>query len=477
MNLPYVQKHKNAFRYRRKYPEDISTVLGKLWHLAPLGKTEAQAADNWKRVNAAYDKAVKDVRDRHREKSPFETYTESVSLIRQLGFDPSSPYDRATFPDDADGEDAAREQAAAEIIERYPLDPSGHPVGMSAAHELLVRSLLNGAPPRPSPRLSDIVSLYKAEKCAGEDKREKKYAQRVDRVAELFTRVIGADAELLSINREDARRFRDALAETGIKPESVRRGINIIRAVVNHAIHENGLANSYSNPFNKLPIANLDAETDVEKRDPLPTDVLQAVRSRVLSRGKTELQLIWRLLEGTGCRLAEITGLRVSDVEVSTATPYITVEWHEDRRVKTKASRRDVPLLGDTLEAAKEALRLAKGRAMLFDAYGNENGPDNASAALMKHVRAVTKNPLHVVHSLRHNMSDWLRAGGAQEREVNLTLGHSLSGTGSRNYGSKPERLRATTEAMKKAHEVKNREAGPIPQETPAEPMRPNVSG
>lgn len=152
MNLPYVQKHKSGFRYRRKYPEDISAVLGKKQHLAPLGKTEAQAAENWKRVDAAFEKTVRAVRDRHREKSPFETYTESVSLIRQLGFDPSSPYDRATLPNDADGEDAAREQAAAEIIERYTVDPdTGHPVGMSAAQELVVRSLLNGAPPPALP--------------------------------------------------------------------------------------------------------------------------------------------------------------------------------------------------------------------------------------------------------------------------------------------------------------------------------------
>jgi integrase len=477
LNLPYVQKHKSGFRYRRKYPEDISAVLGKKQHLAPLGKTEAQAAENWKRVDAAYEKTVKTVRDRHREKSPFETYAESVSLIRQLGFDPSSPYDRATFPKDAHGEDIARAQAAEQIIESYPLDSFGHPEGMSAAHELVVRSLLNGAPPRPSPRLSDAVTLYKAEKCAGDTLLEKKNVQRVDRLAKAFTRTIGADAEVLSITREDARRFRDALLETGIKPESVRRELNVIKAVINHVITEHGLANSYANPFNKLPIANLDNETDLEKRDPLPEGILKAVRSRIVSNSKTELQLVWRLLEETGCRLGEITGLRVSDVEVTGCTPHVSVEWHEDRRLKTKASRRDVPLVGDALEAAKEALRLAKGRAMLFQAYGTENGPTNASAALMKHVRAVTDNPLHVVHSLRHNMADWLRAGAAGEREVNVILGHSLKGVGSRTYGSKAERLRITTEAMKKAHEVKNRQAGPIPQETSAEPMRPNVSG
>jgi integrase len=78
------------------------------------------------------------------------------------------------------------------------------------------------------------------------------------------------------------------------------------------------------------------------------------------------LGLIWRLLESTGCRGAEIVGLRGKDVVLDGLYPHINVAWHEDRRVKTKASIRSAPLVGDALVVAREALTLPEGEAMLF---------------------------------------------------------------------------------------------------------------
>lgn len=64
--------------------------------------------------------------------------------------------------------------------------------------------------------------------------------------------------------------------------------------------------------------------------------------------------------------LAEVAGLRVSDVHLDHAIPHIMVEWHEDRRIKNAVSRRDVPLVGSALGAAKAAVKAAGGAAMLF---------------------------------------------------------------------------------------------------------------
>jgi len=132
---------------------------------------------------------------------------------------------------------------------------------------------------------------------------------------------------------------------------------------------------------------------------------------------KPALGIIWRLLEGTGCRGAEVVGLRVEDVHVTGAYPHIRVMWHEDRRVKTKVSIRLVPLVGDTLEAAMEALDLATGERMLFPSYSHEGGPDAVSQALMKHLRTFTSSKRHVVYSLRHNMKDLLVTACVPERD------------------------------------------------------------
>jgi integrase len=166
---------------------------------------------------------------------------------------------------------------------------------------------------------------------------------------------------------------------------------------------------------------------------------------------QSSLGLIWRLLEGTGCRGAEIAGLRVEDVQLDVLYPHIRVRWHEDRRVKTRVSIRSVPLVGGALEAAKEAVKIADGSRMVFDRYAHAGGPDAVSQALMKHLRKFTENPLHVVYSLRHNMKDYLVTAGVPERDEHRILGHSLGGVGNRVYGGDNAKLKAATDAMTKA--------------------------
>ena len=142
----------------------------------------------------------------------------------------------------------------------------------------------------------------------------------------------------------------------------------MIRAIVERALLEFNLDKTVSNPFQKLEISNYNAAPSVGRnsRLPLPDEVIAEVRERLTTRSKKpELLLIWRLLEGTGCRPSEISGLRVEDVMLDHDTPHIHIEWHEDWRVKTEASHRFVPLAGDALEAAREAVKLSKGEALL----------------------------------------------------------------------------------------------------------------
>lgn len=70
---------------------------------------------------------------------------------------------------------------------------------------------------------------------------------------------------------------------------------------------------------------------------------------------------------------------------------------------------------------------------------------------MMKHIRRVTENPKHVVHSLRHNMKDSLMMAEVSSLDQNLILGHSLGGVGNRTYGGGLTKLRMTTRAMKRA--------------------------
>jgi len=363
-------------------------------------------------------------------------------VIRQLQLDP----EWTGWADEHDAEGNAREVIAEAIVEKYPRDEEGNPVGIGTEDAAALRALAYGAcQARPEPTLVDARRQYEKDKVGDDDKKQKQVA----RIFGLLKDALGRDRTLRSLRREDAREVRDHMLATGLAASSVDRYLNIVRAAFDHAVREFNLT-GLLNPFAKLEAAPRDkAEPDRDKRRPFTAKELKAVDKRIALFARPDLRRIWRMLEGTGCRLAEIAGLRVSDVRLEHAIPHIVVEWHDDRRIKNKVSKRDVPLLGDALEAAKDALEAAKGQAMLFPIYGRKDGASSASAALGKHVRACVDNPKVTTHSLRHLMKDRLRLAGVSKTDQDLVLGHS-SGSVGEDYGG-AARLEMARRALTKA--------------------------
>lgn len=232
----------------------------------------------------------------------------------------------------------------------------------------------------PEPTLGDARKLYLKEHLRAEDpETDSRVVGLANRVIDAAIAALGRDPALSSITREDARQVRDEMLDrvkvTGkgvggkVSAATVSRELSIIAAVINFAKMEFGLSEMTMNPFSRLPVeraAKGQGRKASEKRDPLPPEVLAETRKGVLANASPELALIWRLVEGTGCRIAEVTGLRVADVHVDSDLPHIRIEAHELRRLKTESSRREVPLVGDALKAAKEALRMAsEGQLMI----------------------------------------------------------------------------------------------------------------
>jgi len=87
-----------------------------------------------------------------------------------------------------------------------------------------------------------------------------------------------------------------------------------MKAMIGHAIREFDLIKMVSNPFEALEVGSPSGgEDDVaarDKRKSLPGAVIDAMKGKL----QGELRLIWGLLDGTGCRLSEVSGLRIEDV-------------------------------------------------------------------------------------------------------------------------------------------------------------------
>lgn len=315
----------------------------------------------------------------------------------------------------------------------------------------------------PPVTMLDAKRMYEQEKLGENPGRNAK--NRLERVCRRVEAALGPLGKLPLTDLKDVhgRKLRDymlSLPAHGkggklLAPLTVESELEVVSTMVNLGIKSFDLEKEAKNPFEGISLAtpNKAPQTEWELRDPLPAPVLEAMRVRMTGKlRRPELGLIWRILAGTGCRGAEVVGLRVEDVFIDHKYPHIWVRWHEDRSVKTQTSIRTVPLVGDALEAMKEALALPReGSHMLFARYARENGPDAVSQTLMKHLRAVTNDPRHVVYSLRHNMKDRLVTAGVDHRDENRILGHSLGGVGDRVYGGGEARLKAAFEAMQKA--------------------------
>ena len=255
------------------------------------------------------------------------------------------------------------------------------------------------------PTLADAKQLYLQERIIG-DINERHKTVRIERVMTHLHAVIAPDCLLSDLPRSHAREVLDRmLNKLEMTPITVKRYLCDVSAMVNLGLREFDIRDAI-NPFLNLPI-KIDTVAR-EERDPLPEEVLQFMRERLAVHAAPDIFNIRQIVEGTGCRLGEVTGLLKSDVHTDEATPYIDLVFHDHRRLKTNGSIRRVPLVGDALIAVNYALKEAGDSTFLFPRYGRVRGADSTSAALMKHLRAVSDNPKHTVHSLRHSMEDKL---------------------------------------------------------------------
>ncbi|QIO73935.1 tyrosine-type recombinase/integrase [Rhizobium leguminosarum bv. trifolii] len=300
------------------------------------------------------------------------------------------------------------------------------------------------------PTLEDAKNFYITERVSGnvfaQKKRKTRLAAMMRQVGEALA---GEIPPLPDWTIEHAYQVRDfMLSKEGIKPSTVRRDLNDLKGVF--SLYRDKKLRSMDNPFAGLELPK-SVVSDKAVRDALPGEVVSATRKLIFDKANPDLKAIWRLLEGTGCRLAEVTGLRVQDVVLHGEAPHIKVVAHKGRQLKNASSRRDVPLVDDALSAAHEAIRNAGTGEYAFPRYSGPTGPNTASQSLMKWLRKVTINPLHAVHSLRHNMADRCDLAGVHPTDKAAILGHLNPGATEKHYGSEAVKRIRLTRAMEKA--------------------------
>ncbi len=208
----------------------------------------------------------------------------------------------------------------------------------------------------------------------------------------------------------------------------MKRVFPIIRAIINLSIQEYGL--SCKNAFARTYIPDLE---DTIKRQPIPIDIIRDIQKECMKMNDPNRWLI-ALISDTGMRLSEALGLKVSDIKLDQEIPHLNITPNSARRLKTKSSKRQIPLVGSSLWAAKQ-LCLNVNSEFAFPHYTIKDYcyTNSASAAFNKWLKTKT-NKKFVIHSFRHSIRDRLRSVNCPSEMIDQIGGWSHNNVGTK-YG------------------------------------------
>ena len=214
--------------------------------------------------------------------------------------------------------------------------------------------------------------------------------------------ILAGDKDVSRYTREDAKLYVHHLSEKGNKTATIRRRISSLSAIFNYAYSELGLEKR--NPFSRLIIK---AEgSDRRKRGVFTNAQLKIGYDKALLSGST-VRLAMPILGETGCRLAEIIGMRLDDIDMKQGS--IVIRPNLARRLKTRNSTRTLPLTGYAKLAIERVIQKADGE-WLFPQYikSGKCNATHASNALNKWLKEDFEGL--TAHCLRHSMRDRLRS-------------------------------------------------------------------
>ena len=257
--------------------------------------------------------------------------------------------------------------------------------------------------------------------------RSKTFFQGAHRSIE-YLKDAGGDKPINDMHPSDASVFRDHLFDKGMSSASVKRVFASVKSIINLAIREHGL-----NCTNVFTGAFIPDDAASAKRLPIPAEVIKTIQEECRAINDENRWLV-ALISDTGMRLSEAAGLHVNDIHLDEDIPYVDLKPHPWRPLKTKGSKRHIPLIGSSMWAAKQILDANSTYAFPRYVKRDEVNANSASAAINKWLRP--RVPVGcVIHSFRHSLRDRLRAVECPSDIVDAIGGWATSGIGQK-YGT-----------------------------------------
>jgi integrase len=332
--------------------------------------------------------------------------------------------DMSTIPDDA-------VSAINFALQEYAEDQQGDVISERVPVVTDAISLLEGREIKEDLSMTQIVSLFLEIKGPMFDDKMTKLA-----LNEWVTEM--GDRPLSQYKRIHAQEFVNSFAARGKSSGTAKRRLGALKAAMRKVavMHELDI---------KPLFDGVELEVVTQQRYQLTKDDEDKTLSYVGDR--SEISILCLVLYRTGCRLAEIVGLQWKDVYLDKEIPYIEIRERENRSIKTKASSRVIPLVGEALDGMALLKSMRLSQKYCFPRY-TKNDQTNADLA----AAAIKKRMLFGSHSYRHLLTTRMHEHQIPEGTQRAILGHTSAGSGAFDgYGTREmlvAKQRALTQVM-----------------------------
>ena len=441
ISMPYLHlpKGRNTYYYRRSVPKALRRVLKKAEILRSLKTTDKNLALlRMENVHMEVEAQLRRAEHSLQTQGPASDFEAAIQAMQARGINPfrrgenDDDLEREAFYEEIDGKfqqalPKSQYQALQEGQMAVPIQL------LSPQDRIIYETLKNDF----RPNASDYLSHYIALKKSTNKKRNNAFALSLKMLLECLP-----DRPPGSYARSDVNAFiNDYLVKKKGKTTTLKRHLNNLGAMFSFVALERDFVNDLHHPFKSVKIPQLG--NDSEDRREFTQAHLVALRASVeASEVLKPVQQLMVFLMETGLRVAEGCGLKVSDIrqvsEEEGGLTYLSVEKNAFRRLKTKNSKRLIPLVG---LAEKHALNLRNQHAdneWLFPDFVNLEREsvrnDAASKQLVNYIRKTLNEEKLSAHSFRHTLRTRLKRVGCPESLIDELQGWASST--SDRYGS-----------------------------------------
>jgi integrase len=309
-----------------------------------------------------------------------------------------------------------------EVLERVEksLRPSGK------VDKLEAEALLGGArPPRltVSRALDRYWTVAKVKTMGKTEDQIRRWRNPRKKAVANFIEAI-SDIPLDEITTRDLFKFREwwveKMAEESLSANSANKDFIHLTSMIRDVARSEEIQIGFDTRGLAIPDKNAGTR---------PPFSVEWIRTKILADGaldglNAEARAILRIMVNTGARPSEIAALQTKNIVLDAPVPHLNIDG-ASRQLKSRNSKRKIPLLGVSLEAAKEH---PNGFPRYFD---NPSLSDTVNKFLREN--GLLETPDHSMYSLRHSFESRMLAADFPERIKQDLMGHRL---GRERYGA-----------------------------------------